>query len=108
MCAPLVASAKHVPLDQSPCSRSPWGGAVGCRVVTTSPLESTPLVVRTVPLDDPGPLLDLLPDTDVAAWVRRRNESNSILVTDGNYTYVAIDDHGHPQPIRQEPPAVSA
>jgi menaquinone-specific isochorismate synthase len=39
--------------------------------VTTSPLESTPLVVRTVPLDDPGPLLDLLPDTDVAAWVRR-------------------------------------
>lgn len=44
----------------------------------------------------------------VAAWVRRRNETNSILVTDGNYTYVAIDDHGHPQPIRQEPPAVSA
>jgi len=44
----------------------------------------------------------------VAAWVRRRNEKNSILVTDGNYTYVAIDDHGHPQPIRQEPPAVSA
>jgi acyl-CoA thioesterase YciA len=37
--------------------------------------------------------------------VQRRNESNLILVTDGNYTYVAIDDHGHPQPIQQEPPA---
>lgn len=44
----------------------------------------------------------------VAAWVRRRNESQSILVTDGNYTYVAIDDHGQPQPIRQEVPATSA
>lgn len=43
----------------------------------------------------------------VESWVQRRNESNLILVTDGNYTYVAIDDHGHPQPIRQEPPAVS-
>jgi acyl-CoA thioesterase YciA len=41
----------------------------------------------------------------VESWVQRRNESNLILVTDGNYTYVAIDDHGHPQPIQQEPPA---
>ncbi len=41
----------------------------------------------------------------VESWVHRRNESNLILVTDGNYTYVAIDDHGHPQPIQQEPPA---
>ncbi|EKS32812.1 acyl-CoA thioesterase [Afipia clevelandensis] len=44
----------------------------------------------------------------VESWVQRRNESGLILVTDGNYTYVAIDDHGQPQPIRQEPPAVSA
>jgi len=44
----------------------------------------------------------------VESWVQRRNESNLILVTDGNYTYVAIDDHGHPQAIRQEPPAVTA
>ena len=41
----------------------------------------------------------------VESWVQRRNESNLILVTDGNYTYVAIDDHGHPQPIHQDPPA---
>jgi menaquinone-specific isochorismate synthase len=34
--------------------------------------ESAPLVVRTVAIDDPGPLLALLPDTpDAAAWVRR-------------------------------------
>ena len=37
----------------------------------------------------------------IEAWVQRRNESQLILVTDGNYTYVAIDDHGHPQAIRQ-------
>lgn len=35
----------------------------------------------------------------VAAWVMRRNETSSILVTDGNFTYVAIDDHGRPHPV---------
>jgi acyl-CoA thioesterase YciA len=35
------------------------------------------------------------------AWVMRRKEMNSILVTDGNFTYVAIDDAGHPQVIAQ-------
>src|SRR6201985_448491 len=35
------------------------------------------------------------------AWVLRRKEQHSILVTDGNFTYVAIDDQGHPQPIPQ-------
>ena len=33
------------------------------------------------------------------AWVLRRKEMRPILVTDGNFTYVAIDDQGHPQPI---------
>jgi menaquinone-specific isochorismate synthase len=33
--------------------------------------ETSPLVVRTVPLDDPGPLLDLLPPGDSVAWLRR-------------------------------------
>lgn len=33
--------------------------------------DATPLVVRTVPLPDPGRLLDLLPSTEVTAWVRR-------------------------------------
>src|SRR5437764_3752571 len=36
----------------------------------------------------------------VEAWVSRRNESHTILVTDGNFTYVAIDDQGKPQPIK--------
>lgn len=44
----------------------------------------------------------------VAAWVQRRNESKLILVTDGNYTYVAVDDHGQPQIIRQDSPSVHA
>lgn len=33
------------------------------------------------------------------AWVMRRKETQSILVTDGNFTYVAIDEQGHPQTI---------
>jgi acyl-CoA thioesterase YciA len=35
------------------------------------------------------------------AWVLRRKERQSILVTDGNFTYVAIDDQGHSQIIPQ-------
>jgi acyl-CoA thioesterase YciA len=35
------------------------------------------------------------------AWVLRRKEMQSILVTDGNFTYVSIDDSGHPQVIQQ-------
>ncbi len=35
------------------------------------------------------------------AWVVRRKETQAILVTDGNFTYVSIDEQGHPQPIRQ-------
>ena len=33
------------------------------------------------------------------AWVLRRREEHPFLVTDGNFTYVSIDDHGRPQPI---------
>jgi acyl-CoA thioesterase YciA len=33
------------------------------------------------------------------AWVLRRKEMLSILVTDGNFTYVSIDDSGHPQAL---------
>jgi acyl-CoA thioesterase YciA len=42
------------------------------------------------------------------AWVLRRREMQSILVTDGNFTYVAIDDKGHPQAIQHDQPPVSA
>ena len=35
----------------------------------------------------------------VEAWVTRRKESSTILVTDGNFIYVAIDENGHPQAI---------
>ena len=38
------------------------------------------------------------------AWVLRRKEQRSILVTDGNFTYVSIDDQGRPQPIAQAGP----
>src|ERR1700759_94216 len=42
------------------------------------------------------------------AWVLRRKEMKSILVTDGNFTYVAIDDEGHPQAVQQDPPPAVA
>src|SRR5580698_5778356 len=42
------------------------------------------------------------------AWVLRRKEMQSILVTDGNFTYVAIDEEGHPQVVQQGPSPVSA
>jgi acyl-CoA thioesterase YciA len=42
------------------------------------------------------------------AWVLRRKEMHSILVTDGNFTYVAIDEQGHPQVIQQGDPPITA
>ena len=42
------------------------------------------------------------------AWVLRRREMLSILVTDGNFTYVSIDEQGRPQPIKQDGAPVSA
>jgi acyl-CoA thioesterase YciA len=44
----------------------------------------------------------------IEAWVMRRKEMHSILVTDGNFTYVAIDDAGHPQVIAQGDPPITA
>ena len=42
------------------------------------------------------------------AWVVRRKEVHSILVTDGNFTYVAIDDQGYPQAIPRGDPPITA
>ena len=36
----------------------------------------------------------------VEAWVTRANESQMILVTDGTFTYVAIDEHGKPTLVK--------
>jgi acyl-CoA thioesterase YciA len=44
----------------------------------------------------------------IEAWVLRRKEMHSILVTDGNFTYVSIDDSGHPQAIPQGDPSIPA
>ena len=40
----------------------------------------------------------------IEAWVLRRKDmpTQSILVTDGNFTYVSIDDQGHPQAIQRD------
>ncbi len=42
------------------------------------------------------------------AWVIRRKEIKPIVVTDGNFTYVSIDDEGRPQPIQRNEPLTSA
>ena len=41
------------------------------------------------------------------AWVLRRKAEQPILVTDGNFTYVSIDDEGRPQEIRRDGATVS-
>jgi acyl-CoA thioesterase YciA len=43
----------------------------------------------------------------IEAWVLRRKEVLSILVTDGNFTYVSIDDQGHPQQIKRDGAPIS-
>ena len=35
------------------------------------------------------------------AWVLRRKENRSILATEGNFTYVSIDDQSRPQPVQR-------
>jgi acyl-CoA thioesterase YciA len=42
------------------------------------------------------------------AWALRRKEMQSILVTDGHFTYVSIDDQGHPQVIKRDGAAIPA
>lgn len=43
------------------------------------------------------------------AWVLRRKDlpNESILVTDGSFTYVSIDEKGHPQAIQREGAPIS-
>jgi acyl-CoA thioesterase YciA len=41
------------------------------------------------------------------AWVTRRKETQAILVTDGNFTYVSIDDQGKPRQIGGDAPAAT-
>ena len=42
------------------------------------------------------------------AWVVRRKETQPILVTDGNFTYVAIDEQGSPRVIPRDGATISA
>ena len=42
------------------------------------------------------------------AWVIRRRDRQSLLVTDGNFTYVSIDEQGHPQVIQKGDAPISA
>jgi acyl-CoA thioesterase YciA len=37
----------------------------------------------------------------VEAWVIRRGASKRVLVTDGNFTYVALDDERRPRTIER-------
>ena len=35
----------------------------------------------------------------IEAWVMRQDQANLLLVTEGNFTYVAIDKAGRPRPV---------
>ena len=38
---------------------------------------------------------------DVEVWVQRYADTALLRVTEGTFTYVAIDHHGKPQPVRR-------
>jgi acyl-CoA thioesterase YciA len=38
---------------------------------------------------------------DVEAWVQRHSDGSHLRVTEGIFTYVAIDDTGRPQPVNR-------
>jgi acyl-CoA thioesterase YciA len=38
---------------------------------------------------------------DVEAWVQRGKDGTLLKVTEGNFTYVAIDDKGRPHPVHR-------
>lgn len=40
----------------------------------------------------------------VEAWVQRGKDGQLLRVTEGVFTYVAIDDHGRPHPVHRETP----
>jgi acyl-CoA thioesterase YciA len=44
----------------------------------------------------------------IEAWVLRRKETHSILVTDGNFTYVCIGGQGHPEAVKRDEPPIPA
>ena len=37
--------------------------------------------------------------TGIEAWILRRGEGTRMRVTEGKFTYVAIDEHGKPRPV---------
>ncbi len=59
------------PRDGPGPARTVLGVVLRWGAMTTAPV-SVPLVARTVPIPDPGPILGQLPRTGPLAWVRRR------------------------------------
>ena len=37
----------------------------------------------------------------VEAWAQRHDDNKHVRVTRGTFTYVALDDHGRPQPVNR-------
>jgi acyl-CoA thioesterase YciA len=38
---------------------------------------------------------------DVEAWVQRAKDGSLVRVTEGIFTYVALDEQGRPQPVQR-------
>jgi acyl-CoA hydrolase len=62
-----------------------------------------PLLV--LPIAKQGIRHPIISSMTLVSW---NPSSSSILVTDGNFTYVSIDDQGQPQVIKREEPPISA
>ena len=39
----------------------------------------------------------------IEAWRRHRSEENAVKVTEAIFTFVAVDDAGHPRPVDERP-----
>ena len=79
--------------------------------VASSSREAAPLVVRTVPIEDPGPLLALLPPGDSVAWLRRGEGLvgwgvAAVIRTSGTDRFARARDwwlrHAHAAVVRDE------
>ncbi|HET7534148.1 MAG TPA: isochorismate synthase [Nocardioidaceae bacterium] len=79
--------------------------------VASSSHEAAPLVVRTVPIEDPGPLLALLPPGDSVAWLRRGEGLvgwgvAAVIRTSGTDRFARARDwwlrHAHAAVVRDE------
>src|SRR6478752_3094193 len=74
------------------------GGVFAAKITKT---RNVTVAIEAMNFRKPVYVGDLV-SVHLEAWVTRGKETQAILVTDGNFTYVSIDDQGRPQAINQD------